>query len=559
MPAWTTACQDWEERLLAGRSIIPPPIFPDEAEAALEIFRGLKIVDALYSPTFGEASEQWVFDLVAAIFGAYDAESGRRLIREVFVCLPKKNSKSTLAAGIMLTALIRNWRESAGLIILAPTVEVAKNSFDPAKDMVSHDPELKEDRETGGGLIQVQTHIKTLTHKLNNATLKVVAADSDTVGGAKAAWVLIDELWMFGKKPNAENMLLEATGGLLSRIEGVVIYLTTQSDDTPAGVYKQKLDYARGVRDGTIHDPQFLPVIYEFPATMIEAQEHLKPENFHIVNPNMGRSVDEETLVRLMGKAQNDGETAMRGFLSKHLNIEIGLALGSKRWPGADFWLAQGIKEGLSLKQLLERSEVVTIGIDGGGLDDLLGLSVLGREEGGKWLHWGHAWAHKSVFERHKQIDSSLRDFAQDKDLSVVEMGDDMIELADYVEQVEDSGLLDKIGVDPAGIGSVVDAITDRGIDHDRIVGIPQGWKLMGAIKTTERKLAAGELFHGRSRLMAWSVGNAKAEPRGNAIMITKQASGSGKIDPLMALFDSAALMAMNPKPRVKKFQLFFA
>jgi phage terminase large subunit-like protein len=49
---------------------------------------------------------------------------------------------------------------------------------------------------------------------------------------------------------------------------------------------------------------------------------------------------------------------------------------------------------------------------------------------------------------------------------------------------------------------------------------------------------------------MAWCVGNAKVEPRGNAISITKQASGTGKIDPLMATFDAVALMAMGPEAR---------
>jgi len=47
--------------------------------------------------------------------------------------------------------------------------------------------------------------------------------------------------------------------------------------------------------------------------------------------------------------------------------------------------------------------------------------------------------------------------------------------------------------------------------------------------------------------LISWVVANARVEPQGNAIIITKQASGSAKIDPLMAAFNAIALMSTNP------------
>ena len=506
--------------------------------------RELRIVDAPGSPTIGESCEQWVFDLAASIFGAYDAESGRRLITEWFVCVPKKNSKSTIAAAIMLTALIRNWRQSAKFTILAPTVEIAGNSYDPAKDMCSEqiDEELS-------ALTHVQTHIKTITHRESNASLKVLAADSNTVGGAKSVGTLVDELWLLGKQATAANMLREAIGGLASRPEGFVIYLTTQSDDPPAGVFRQKLQYARDVRDGKIVDPRFVPVIYEFPPEMIAAGEHRNPVNFHMVNPNWGKSVDAEFIEREFAKATEAGEDELRGFLAKHLNVEIGLALRSDRWAGADYWEARGTEDGLTLDSLLERSEVVDIGIDGGGLDDLLGLAVVGRDRKTRqWLLWTHAWAHPSVLERRKSEASRFRDFAKQGSLTLVDtIGDDVAEVAGIVARCESSGLLDKVGCDPAGIGAILDALAAAEVPEDKIVGVSQGWKLGGSIKTAERKLAEGGLVHGGQPMMAWCVGNAKVEPRGNSILITKQASGFAKIDPLMASFNAVSLMVLNP------------
>ena len=533
---------------MAGRSIIPAPLFPEQAEAGLRVFKELRIVDAPGSPTFGEACGEWVFDLVASIFGAYDAQSGRRLITEWFVCLPKKNSKSTLAAGIMLTALILNWRQSATFNILAPTVQIAGNSFDPARDMCSEQAD-----EELSALAHVQSHIKTITHRESGASLKVLAADSSTVGGTKGVGVLIDELWLFGKQADAANMLREATGGLVSRPEGFVIYLTTQSDEPPAGVFKQKLDYARSVRDGRIDDPKFVPVIYEFPRDMIDRGEHLDPANFRMVNPNWGRSVDGEYLEREFAKARETGETEVRGFLAKHLNVEIGLALGTDRWAGADYWLRQARPGGLTLEQLMERSDVVTAGVDGGGLDDLLGLTFIGRDrDSGDWLSWSRAWVHPKALERHKQDAPRFRDFERDGDLVIVDrIGDDVEQVAALVAQVYGSGLLQdraSIGVDPHGIGSVLDALQAAGVPLEAVTGISQGWKLTGAIKTVERRLAEGAMWHGGAALMAWCVGNARVEPRGNAVMITKQGSGSAKIDPLMATFNAAALMSMNPQ-----------
>lgn len=543
MPEWSTACHDWADRIRSGRSIIPAPLFPEEAERGLAVLRELKLVDVPGSPKIGDCCAPWVFELAASVFGAYDPESGRRLITEWFVCVPKKNSKSSIAAAIMMTALILNWRQSAEFSVLAPTVEVANNAFAPARDMVQRDDELDV-------LMHVQTHIKTITHRESGAALKVLAADQNTVGGKKSVGTLVDELHLFGKMASAENMFREALGGLASRPEGFVIWLTTQSDEPPAGVFKQKLDYARDVRDGKIIDPSFVPVIFEHPPEMVASGEALKLENMAMVNPNMGFSVDQAFLEREYKKAELAGGETFRGFMAKHANVEIGMNLRNDRWPGADYWQKQARK--ITLDSLLARCDVIDIGVDGGGLDDLLGLAVSGRDaDTREWVCWMRAYAHPSVLERRKSEAARFQDFARDGDLMLVErVGDDLDDLAQIAARIEESGKLDKVGIDPAGVGGILDALVQAGIPADKVVGVSQGWRLGGAIKTTERKLAEGGLVHDGSPMMAWCVGNAKVEPRGNSILITKQASGFAKIDPLMALFNAVSLLSLNPESR---------
>ena len=545
MPEWSTDCKDWADRIVRRQSLIPfAPLFQSEADYALGVFKSLRVPDLPGKPTFGECTEQWVFDFVAAIFGANDPETGNQLISEFFLCISKKNTKSTLAAGIMLTALIIGWREEEELLILAPTVEVAGNSYKPAAAMVRADPELSD-------LLHVQDHYRIITHRVTKSALKVVAADTDTVGGKKSGRILIDELWIFGKRPSADAMLREATGGLVSRPEGFVIYLTTQSDAPPAGVFKDKLDYARDVRDGKIDDKRFLPVLYEFPQSLMDKEAYLDPAYFYVTNPNLARSVSQEWLEREMGKEMAKDASTRATFLAKHLNVEIGMNLRANRWPGADFWASRADKT-LTYETLMDRSEVVVIGVDGGGLDDLFGVCLLGRDRETKdWLAVARAWCHKGVLERRKSIASRLRDFEAEGTLTILddELGD-ISAIVEMAQDVKARGKLASVAADPAGLGEMIDALADVGItpENGLVIGAPQGGYLMNAIKTAERKLVNGTLWHDGSALMAWCVGNLKIEATATTIRATKANAGDAKIDPAMAMFDAVTVMSRNPE-----------
>ncbi|MDO6485827.1 terminase large subunit domain-containing protein, partial [Shimia thalassica] len=142
-PAWDTAVPDWEERLLNGLSLIPDlPLFDAVAEKALRIFKRLRVPDLPGTPTFGEICEPWVLDFVRVIFGSYDPETKRRMIREFFLLVPKKNGKSAISAAIIVTAAIMNERPQAELLLIAPTQKIAGIAFKTARGIIALDDDL---------------------------------------------------------------------------------------------------------------------------------------------------------------------------------------------------------------------------------------------------------------------------------------------------------------------------------------------------------------------------------------------------------------------------------
>ncbi|MBY9051518.1 hypothetical protein K7462_30015, partial [Pseudomonas fluorescens] len=111
-------------------------------------------------------------------------------------------------------------------------------------------------------------------------------------------------------------------------------------------------------------------------------------------------------------------------------------------------------------------------------------------------------------------------------------------------------GLLAQVGVDAAGIGAIVDALAGIEItqDAETLDAVRQGIGLMGAYKTVERKLGDRTFLHCGSELLNWCVGNARVVLTTTASRIAREEAGFGKIDPLIALFNAAHLMTLNPE-----------
>lgn len=552
------ACPDWADKLRQGQTPIPAlPLDDVVANAAVDLFNLLRVPDVPGQPTMAEAGGDWIRDIVRAAFGSIDPVTGKRFVGEIFNLIPKKNSKTTNAAALGLIALLMNRRPNIDGVIIGPTQEVAEKCFAQAAGMIDADPYLRK-------RFKVIEHKKTILdlHKDEetgvrmNAKLKIKSFDPKVVTGSIPAFAIIDELHLMAEMNHASRVIGQIRGGMITNDESLLIIITTQSEIAPAGVFKAELQYARGVRDGSItNGVRMLPILYEFPEEMqrSEAKVWRDPKVWPMVLPNLGRSVTIERLVQdYQGAVEKGIEEEIR-WASQHLNIEIGLGLHANRWPGADHWTKCGDRT-LTLDALIERSEVCVVGVDGGGLDDLFGLAVIGRErKTRKWLHWAHVWAFDEVFKQRKDIAPRLLDFEKAGDLTRCKaVGDDVAGAVAVIERLEEAGLLPTespaIGLDAAGIDELLDGLDLAGFDEERWISIGQGWKLQQAVVSLPRRLKDGRMAHGASEMMAWNVGNAKTELKGSIYVVTKQVAGSAKIDALMATFNASMLMAGNPE-----------
>jgi len=543
------ACPDWWDRIQDGQTpMADVPFNQERAAKALAFFNRLRLPDVAGNPPLSEACGDWFRDILCAFLASEDPETKQRLVWELLCMVPKKNSKTTYVAALGLTALFMEEAPNRQMLLVAPSQNISERCFDQAQGMIRIDQRLKD-------IFKVQDHLKCITRNKTGTKLDVKTFDTSIVTGEIPILTIIDELHELGKKSKAAAVMQQIRGGGITKQRGQVLMITTQSDETPAGIWRTELDKARSIRDGKGgSSPIMLPVLYEFPVEKQIDQEFWRDSrNWDLVLPNLDRSIDRQALI---DDYENNGKVTREAeqiWASQHLNIEIGVGLSGDGWSGALHWSSCIDATLIGLNQLLQRSEICTIGIDWGGADDLAALYVLGREKTTKrWLGWGRAWARPTVFEQRKGIAPRLREFSEHGDLIIAQTGDEQAaSAAEICRIVADTGLLPEtggIGLDSAGVALLLDALEAEGLEQPRVQAVTQGWKLQTAVSSVPLKLEDRRFLHGDQAIMAWCVSNAKQTLKGSNYVVTKEVSGAAKIDMLMALFNAAMLMFLNPE-----------
>ena len=307
--------------------------------------------------------------IVRPLFGWKRADGTRRY-RTVFLFVPRKNGKSTFAAGLANQLLFTDKEKGAEVYSAAADREQAGIVFDAAKAMVEMAPALRKRSRILKRVIHVPR---------SRSFYKVLSSDGSTKHGFNPHAVVMDELHAI---PGArEGSIVEAlTTAQASRSQPVTINCTTAGYDRRSIAYSE-YKYAKEVLDGVREDPTYLPVLFE----LEKDQDWEDPATWAAANPNLGISVYPEYLEEQYRRAK--GSPALENaFKRLHLNVWTEQAT---RWIPIDAWNACEDTD-LELEDLEGCS--CTAGLDLSTTEDISALVLAFRLDDGRVAIFPFFW-----------------------------------------------------------------------------------------------------------------------------------------------------------------------
>ncbi len=258
----------------------------------------------------------WQQFIVGSIFGWKRADGTRRF-RMAYDELPRKNGKSTMAAGVGLYLAFFSGEPGAEVYTAATKRDQARIVHSEAVRMVKASAGLRK---------RVKVFRDNISSERTNSKYEPLGADADTLDGLNPNGVIVDELHAH-KTRDMLDVLETATG---ARREPLIFIITTAGVAGKATVCQDMHDYGIKLLEGQREDDTF----FVFIATIDQGDDWKDEKCWAKANPNLGVSVKLDDLRRKRDKAV-EMPSAQATFRQKHLNEwvqSIEVWLPDDRW-----------------------------------------------------------------------------------------------------------------------------------------------------------------------------------------------------------------------------------
>lgn len=468
--------------------------------------------------------EDWQQAIIGNAYGwkvSKDVNAPRRY-REIMVFMARKNGKTTIAAGIALKALFADGEYGAQVYSAAGDRDQAKLIYRQAAGMVRSDSDLNK----RGRVFQ-----SAITFEEMNSSYKAISREAGAAHGQNPHCVVVDELHV----QKTRDLVDTLHTGMANRRQPMIMYITTAGYDKESICY-EKYDYACNVRDGRVHDPSFLPVVYE-----AGADDDWKSEDtWRKANPNLGVSVSLEYLRRECQRAQ-DIPAYENTFRRLHLNQwteQDVRAIPMDQWNAA--------KMDGDLAAML-RGRECWAGLDLASKQDVTALVLcFDVEDRIVWLpyFWVPEGACRDRERRNKtRFDQWVRDGAMMRTPGDMTDYSFIRKTLNELKQVYD---IREVAYDPWNGGQLAIQLAEE--DGFSMVEFQQGFRSMSEpTKQLLAMLASGRLAHSGNPALNWMAGNFAVEMDAAENLKPSKKKSTEKIDGIVAGIMAIGRMLVAP------------
>lgn len=461
--------------------------------------------------------DDWqIRDIIGPLFDRLDG-NGRRVVREMFLFIPRKNAKTTLMVAICLYLLFVDTEPSPEIVSAAMDRDQAALSFDIAAEMIDKSPVLRKK-------CRIINYKRTIEHR-RGGWWKVVASDAAGNLGGNLSAVLIDEL--LTQKDRGLYSALKTSMG--ARTQPLLMCITTAGQDKQT-LCGERYDYACKVRDGVISNPHFLPVIYE-------AQPEDDPfaeETWRKANPGLGKTVQLEYFRALFAEARDSAATLAEAK-QYHLNLWTS---GGVKWLRPEKWFAC-------------RGEIRTpeekprawLGIDMARRIDLAAIAVAIPLEDKKIGLRVKAWTNEGALKtRHETNQFRFDDFVRDGHLDRCEGWEvDYDTMFKHIEELAKEYQIMGIAFDPYNAGDMMQRCERLGLE---VIEFYQRFQYMSQpTKEFELDVLGERIVHEGNPLLTWSMDNVHIVRNDQGDIRPSKKHSTEAIDPAVASIMAAALV----------------
>lgn len=250
--------------------------------------------------------EPWQCFMLTTVFGWLNKETKFRRFKKVYVEIPRKNSKSTIAAAVALYMLSADKEPGPEVFAAAVTKDQAKIAWDVAHQMVKATPKMQAS-------LGLTPQAKSIVNEGEAGFFRPLSRDADTLEGLNPHCAVIDELHAH-KTREVYDVLDMGTGAR----QQPLIWVITTAGDNRNGICFEQHDAVMKILDRTDINETYFGIIY----TIDPEDNWYDPESLRKANPNYGVSVIAENLEEACQQAQRSSE-AQNTFLTKRLNVWV--------------------------------------------------------------------------------------------------------------------------------------------------------------------------------------------------------------------------------------------